>query len=118
MVSRLFTVLFVFLAVAKCSAQQEDKKQIFNWPATVVAVSGQNDDLVSTVRLLNKGGCHESNPLVGRQPTTDKLLMTKAIGVGVTIGGMVALNALANRKGVSSRDRKIVRRISQGFGYV
>lgn len=46
------------------------------------AVVGQGADVMSTAHQLNQGGCHEANPLFGKDPSTGLLLLGKVIGIG------------------------------------
>ena len=114
--SIVLALLATFSVVAS-SAIAQDKKSILDWPSTVVAVSGQTADIVSTVRFLHNGsGCTEANPRFGPHPTTGALITGKTIALGITIGGSMVLNALANHS-ESPRVRRFLRIASRSSGY-
>jgi len=71
------------LALAGCSLNNHSESEK-KWLATLAGCSVA--DAVTTRRVLDEGG-YEMNPLIGKNPSNEELILAKSIGIGVLYAG-------------------------------
>lgn len=103
----IFSLLLASLA-SPLHAQTVEKR--LDWPSLIAAAATSSADTLSTIHALNSGNCHESNPLLGRQPAHATLWVSTALSVT----GLIALNYTAKHM---REHGTFYRRLSRGINW-
>jgi hypothetical protein len=119
----IFVVLCIAVKTSSINAQEptqepeRKKAPVIDWKLILFSASGQTLDLSTTARSLHNSQCVEKSSLFGPHPKTSTLVMGKTVELGITVGGQVILNTLANRESTPPRMQKLMRWLSRRIGY-